>query len=743
MAVSEVSFRRGKWLVAALFFLVAVILVWPGARDSSSLRAAPAKGGAPLDLSRIAGLALDVGVIELLALSDPQIETFLQGTSFDLVDAIRLGKAEARPWSSQGCNDRNCAHVTFYNYSVGGTIEAIVNVEEGTVLSRWYNPVALPNPSENILPRALAVAAADAKIADVLGDIRTTAPAMVPMPIWLSDGPCRISWCVDLTFLDPAGSGRIFHVVVDMEAGEIARTFFSRARPDRRFKRQEQDLPFEDGCHEQAGWSVCWEMTASDGLNFYDAAYEGERVFKSAKVGQTEVWYPAWPGGYRDEIGFRASVPPHFGTEVNEIPDGFEVRQLFTEFLRWPNCICCYRYEQILRFYEDGSLEFVFVSHGPGCEDLSNYRPFWRIELDHGSDADDQVWAWNEDDWAQVEHETEMEMFVHPGPDGQALATTNGAESLRWSPLPTDPLGLDEGKLFVLAAHTGEGDGPIATGPADTYQPPRQWLNEESLEGQEVVLWYIPILKTRHDDPIWCMPDPAPDFSPCDAVLRIERAGELEQPTVEEQATRESAPTPTTQPTPAGTATATSTPPPIEGSTAEEVIAASGCGACHKIGDIGETGKVGPDLSYINLIASGRVAGMSAEMYLRQSITDPNAYLAPLCPNGPCLLNVMPRDYGARLTDEQVSMVVAYLMALDYEPQIAEESAPGAEATESATVGENDEGIVEATPEATPISEPWSVLVEDSIPRRTLVAAALMIAAIILVLLLVVLIRRL
>ena len=73
------------------------------------------------------------------------------------------------------------------------------------------------------------------------------------------------------------------------------------------------------------------------------------QIFSSAKIGQIEAWYPSWPGGYRDEIGFAATVPPFGDTLINDLGDGFEVRQIFTEFTRWPNCICCYRYEEIMR----------------------------------------------------------------------------------------------------------------------------------------------------------------------------------------------------------------------------------------------------------------------------------------------------------------------------------------------------------------------------------------------------------
>ena len=86
----------------------------------------------------------------------------------------------------------------------------------------------------------------------------------------------------------------------------------------------------------------------------------------------------------------------------------------------------------------------------------------------------------------------------------------------------------------------------------------------------------------------------------------------------------------------------TATPRPIGGTTPEEIILNAGCGSCHKIGAIGEAHKVGPDLTYIGLTAAERVPDMSAEAYIRQSILEPNAYLAPECPNTSCLPGIMP-----------------------------------------------------------------------------------------------------
>ena len=255
-------------------------------------------------------------------------------------------------------------------------------------------------------------------------------------------------------------------------------------------------------------------------------------------------------------------------------------------------------------------------------------------------------------------------------PEGHKLAIFDGALHYRWYMERTDPLGLDEAYFFLLQDKPLEGEEPITTGPGDTFIPPRQWIDGDTLSGEDVVLWWVPLLYTKKGGPWWCMPDPDPDFSPCEAILHVEPAGELRQPTAEELAVLEAAPTPTSEAA-AVTAAPTATPRPIEGSDAPTIVLNAGCGACHKIGAIGEAHKVGPDLSAIGLTAGGRVPGMTAAEYIRQSILEPNAYLAPACPNGPCLPNIMPRDYATRLSAAQQETVVEFLLS-----QTGEEPTP-------------------------------------------------------------------
>ncbi len=683
-------------LLFTLFFLLR--------DDQQMVPVVVGKGSRLLDDTASWETVVDQARARELALADEGVGSLLSGKDFDFLAALPLTSSESQRWFDAGCADSDvkgaCARVSFYDYSDGGTVDAIVNLESGQVVKSTVQRDARPGVSSQVMPRALAIAAADPRVTEVLGDIRKAEPVMGPMSAWLMDDDCREDWCVDLTFAAPDGSRRTFHTFVNMEREEVARVFYSRSRPDRAYDQPaERDRTWNNGCHEAYGWSVCWEMTAHDGVEFRDATFNGDSIFSNVKIAQVEVYYPSWPGGYRDEVGYAASVQPADGTHVTDLGDGFEVRQLFSEFLSWPNCVCCYRYEQILRFYDDGTFDLHFISHGPGCDDPMIYRTFWRIDLDLDGLENEELLIWENEQWVEAETETSLSVFDTLSPDGEVLITGAGKYRYRWLPLPSDPLGDDEGRLYLLRWNEDEGEGEIAAGPPDSFWPPGQWLTDESLPDENIVIWYIPILNGKKGNPWWCAPEPAPDFSPCDAEMHIERIIEVPPtatptatPTAEPigtgaastPPTASATPTQTVQPTDTPTATpsveltpaATSTPRPVAGDTAEEIARVSGCDNCHLIGEIGEAGKVGPDLSSIGILASQRVPGESASDYLHTSIVDPGAYLAPDCPNGPCLASIMPGDYANRLTAEQIDMLIDFLLEQKAAP--ASESGSGA-----------------------------------------------------------------
>ncbi len=84
---------------------------------------------------------------------------------------------------------------------------------------------------------------------------------------------------------------------------------------------------------------------------------------------------------------------------------------------------------------------------------------------------------------------------------------------------------------------------------------------------------------------------------------------------------------------------------------------APGCVTCHSM----EEGVVlvGPSHKGLGARAGSYVAGMSAEDYLRESITDPDAHIVDGFTPG-----VMYQNFGAELQARDVNDLVAYLLTL-------------------------------------------------------------------------------
>ncbi len=113
---------------------------------------------------------------------------------------------------------------------------------------------------------------------------------------------------------------------------------------------------------------------------------------------------------------------------------------------------------------------------------------------------------------------------------------------------------------------------------------------------------------------------------------------------------------------------------PVDLAAASVAIAEGGCVACHTIPDIpGSIGQVGPNLADLGLNGAARRDGYTAEEYIRESILDPNAFIAPDCPNGPCPAGAMPL---IRLDRAKVEVIVSFLSSLGLAETLPAEEGP-------------------------------------------------------------------
>lgn len=88
------------------------------------------------------------------------------------------------------------------------------------------------------------------------------------------------------------------------------------------------------------------------------------------------------------------------------------------------------------------------------------------------------------------------------------------------------------------------------------------------------------------------------------------------------------------------------------------VFTSSTCVGCHTFAAAGSSGTTGPDLDTAPATDAAS-ARMALDLFIRQSITDPNAYIA----KGYAKPSGMPPDGGASLTAKQIDDLVAFISA--------------------------------------------------------------------------------
>ena len=154
-------------------------------------------------------------------------------------------------------------------------------------------------------------------------------------------------------------------------------------------------------------------------------------------------------------------------------------------------------------------------------------------------------------------------------------------------------------------------------------------------------------------------------------LLAATACGGGEEPTATPRPTV--APTPTFTPSPTATIALEPTAPP----SSTDSLAQKGrqiylnvpdnvkpqalwCQQCHKIEGVPEAiGIIGPDQTHLGTVAATRKASMSAEDYIRESITDPDAFLVEGYSAG-----LMTKAITEDLTKDQVDALVAFLLTL-------------------------------------------------------------------------------
>ena len=107
-----------------------------------------------------------------------------------------------------------------------------------------------------------------------------------------------------------------------------------------------------------------------------------------------------------------------------------------------------------------------------------------------------------------------------------------------------------------------------------------------------------------------------------------------------------------------GTTTSTSTGGGGDAAAGKAVFTSSGCATCHTFQPAGSNATIGPDLDSAPATDAQADGNMALAAFIKQSITDPNAYIAKGFTK-----DLMPKDFGTKLSAKQLNDLVAFILS--------------------------------------------------------------------------------
>ncbi len=407
--------------------------------------------------------------------------------------------------------------VELYNFYYNTSTIAYIDVAQRKILKVNYS-TATPNVVNVKLQKiAKEIALSSQEVLKVLGKSRKQAASL---PFTVNSTKCERSrhLCTAPTF--KVGNKELW-VIVDLTDLDMVGYDWVVSNPNRPTVVTERSLQNEfvvdkycdtDNKLKQNDWDITYTLTGSDGLEIKNVEFKGKPVLESAKLVDWHVTYEFKEGfGYSDATGcpmFSAAAVVAFnGPEIEEIKQnnqkiGFALIQDFRSPV-WP-LACNYRYQNRFEFYDDGRFRITGVNLGLGCGNGGWYRPVFRIALS-GNGTGQKVARWQQNGWKSLAREgwaLQDDNTVY-SPDGYLYKITTSANAGYYLEPGrgqfNDGGRGDNAYTYITVNHRdgkeGENNMPTIGSCCNTdyRQGPEAFLTpEESLEGRDITLWYVP-----------------------------------------------------------------------------------------------------------------------------------------------------------------------------------------------------------------------------------------------------------
>lgn len=419
----------------------------------------------------------------------------------------------------KACKTRDCLRMEIYNYAHNGTLIVTVDKSRMEAVHKVYYPQMQGDLNEELADLAIHIAIMDTLVQEAYGDeLRKEDGVMQGTKTSLNRTKCQRSGhlCAAPTFVK---GDKALWAIVDLadlqvagvEWTDVGRTGMPVTQRSAQNDRVMLELCDRENVYHRDDWKFKYNMTRSDGMKVYDVEFRDQQLIKSIKTVDWHVSYSDRKGfGYSDAIGcpefsmaavIAVELPSFVPLIEGKDTIGFKMTQDYYS-KDWP-MPCAYNYRQEFEFFRDGSFRPKIASIGRGCGTDGTYRPVTRVALNAENQsfyvAQDTGWIhWKEEQWFR-----EDELF--PYRDDVYLAKWVQGDKAFWIESNQGQFGDgsrgDKAFFYVTVDHPDkiEGEGDLPTiGPCcntDHRQGPEKFINEESLENEELVFWYVPELK--------------------------------------------------------------------------------------------------------------------------------------------------------------------------------------------------------------------------------------------------------
>ena len=239
---------------------------------------------------------------------------------------------------------------------------------------------------------------------------------------------------------------------------------------------------------EQSNWKVHWRLTESSGLMIYLADYNGKRVLWEGSLPYVTVDHQRQDLSVEEE-GVTTHGP--FWVPLGERTLAGEIRhntfrggfELAADFIAGP-----YQYTQMWRFHSDGRLAPWLTIYGAGVHDGHTYHPHWRFDFDVDGATDDALERFDGKRWSRVAEEGWFPYTGDADDDGivwRQIDFGSGAS------VNIRPHHWEDAELFAIRYHDGEWAPFSPRSEVGAQSFPAAYVGDESLDGEDVTLWYV------------------------------------------------------------------------------------------------------------------------------------------------------------------------------------------------------------------------------------------------------------